>query len=181
MRVPPQFRKQPQLVLQIGLNMPIPIRDLQVDDDGVGCTLSFSRTPFYCVMPWTSVFALVGEDGRAMVWPDDVPPEVAAQSQARAEAPREKPKPEPRPRAVRAPKREKVPDAPPSDHDVRTKLAIVPEESAPEDNRAEVTAQEATEAASEAPAASPASPVAAPKPDATRKKRELPPYLRVVK
>src|SRR4029079_1703103 len=31
-RVPAWFKKQPQLVLQIGLNMAIPIKDLQVDE-----------------------------------------------------------------------------------------------------------------------------------------------------
>ncbi len=75
--VPPQFRKEPRLILKIGLNMPVPIPDLRVDDDSMSCTLSFNRTPFYCVVPWSSVFAMVGEDGRGMVWPDDVPQELA--------------------------------------------------------------------------------------------------------
>ena len=35
--VPPWFKKQPQLVLQIGLNMPVPILDLSLDGDGVSC------------------------------------------------------------------------------------------------------------------------------------------------
>lgn len=78
-RVPPWFKKQAQLVLNVGLNMPVPIPDLNVDEDAVSCTLSFSRSPYYCFVPWTAVYALVGEDGRGMVWPDDVPPEVAAQ------------------------------------------------------------------------------------------------------
>ncbi len=80
--VPANFRKQPQLVLQIGLNMAVSIPDLRVDDEGVSCTLSFSRSPFWCVLPWTAIYALVSEDGPGMVWPDDVPPEVAAQMQA---------------------------------------------------------------------------------------------------
>lgn len=88
--VPNWFRKQPQLVLQVGLNMAIPIPDLQVDDEGLSCTLSFNRSPHYCVVPWSSVYALVGEDGRGMVWPDDVPPEVAAQMQPKPAA--QKPK-----------------------------------------------------------------------------------------
>jgi stringent starvation protein B len=75
--VPLQFRKEPRLILKIGLNMPVPIPDLRVDEDSMSCTLSFSRTPFYCVVPWSSIFAMVGEDGRGMVWPDDVPRELA--------------------------------------------------------------------------------------------------------
>jgi len=75
--VPPQFRKEPRLILKIGLNMPVPIPDLRLDDESLSCTLSFSRSPFYCVVPWPSVFAMVGDDGRGMVWPDDVPQELA--------------------------------------------------------------------------------------------------------
>ena len=85
-RVPKWFKKQPQLVLQIGLNMPVPIPDLSLEDDAISCTLSFSRSPFFCFVPWSAVYALVGEDGRGMVWPDDVPKEVAAQSSPRKEA-----------------------------------------------------------------------------------------------
>ncbi|HEV8247613.1 MAG TPA: ClpXP protease specificity-enhancing factor SspB, partial [Polyangiaceae bacterium] len=83
-RVPAWFKKQPQLVLQIGLNMAIPITDLKVDEEGLSCTLSFNRSPHFCAVPWAAVYALVGEDGRGMVWPDDVPPEVAAQMQQKA-------------------------------------------------------------------------------------------------
>jgi stringent starvation protein B len=79
--VPNGLGNQPQLVLQIGLNMAIPIPDLKVEDDGLSCTLSFNRAPFWCRLPWNAVYALVGEDGRGMVWPDDVPPEVALQAQ----------------------------------------------------------------------------------------------------
>ena len=79
MVVPQWLRNQPQLVLQIGLDMPIPIPDLRVDDDGVYGTLSFQRSPFTCKVPWTGIFALVGEDGRGMVWPEDLPAEIAAE------------------------------------------------------------------------------------------------------
>jgi len=90
-KVPVSFKNQPQLVLQVGLNMAVAIPDLHVDEHGLSCTLSFSRTPFFCVIPWPAVFALVGENGQAMVWAEDVPAEVAAQAQAQ-KAP-EKPRP----------------------------------------------------------------------------------------
>jgi stringent starvation protein B len=80
--VPPWLRKQPQLVLQIGLNMAVKIPDLEIAELAVSCSLSFSRRPHFCYVPWTAVYALVGEDGRGMVWPEDIPPEVAAQSPA---------------------------------------------------------------------------------------------------
>jgi stringent starvation protein B len=81
-QVPPGFKNQPQLVLQVGLNMAVAIPDLHVDEQGLSCTLSFNRTPFFCMIPWPAVFALVGENGQAMVWAEDVPAEVAAQAQA---------------------------------------------------------------------------------------------------
>lgn len=81
-QVPVWFKKQPQLVLQVGLNMAVPIPDLRVTDEGLSCTLSFQRSPFLCMIPWRAVFALVGEKGQAMVWAEDVPAEVAAQAQA---------------------------------------------------------------------------------------------------
>jgi stringent starvation protein B len=103
-RVPTWFKRQPQLVLQIGLNMPVPIPDLEVSDQGLSCTLSFNRAPHWCKIPWGSVFALVGESGRGMVWPDDVPPEVAAQAQKQqaAQAVREVPPPEEQKKALPA-------------------------------------------------------------------------------
>jgi len=81
-KVPPSFKNQPQLVLQVGLNMAVAIPDLHVDDDGLSCTLSFNRSPFFCMIPWPAVFALVGENGQAMVWAEDIPPEVEAQAKA---------------------------------------------------------------------------------------------------
>jgi stringent starvation protein B len=80
-RVPPWFKNQAQLVLQVGLNMAVPIPDLDVGEEGIKCTLSFNRRPFFCSIPWKSVFGLVREGGPGLVWPDDVPVEVAAQAQ----------------------------------------------------------------------------------------------------
>jgi len=81
---PQWLMKQPQLVLQIGLDMPVAIPDLRVDDDGIYGTLSFSRTPFTCVVPWAAVFALVGDDGRGLVWPESFPLEIAQEVQREA-------------------------------------------------------------------------------------------------
>jgi stringent starvation protein B len=98
--VPAWFKRQPQLVLQVGLNMPVPIHDLRVDDDGMSCTLSFNRSPFFCIVPWSCVYAMVGDDGRGMVWPEDVPPEVALQARAREGEPAAKKPAAERPLAV---------------------------------------------------------------------------------
>ena len=80
-RVPPWLKQRVPLVLQVGLNMAVSIPDLDVGDDALSCTLSFQRRPHFCYIPWSSVYALVGEDQRGMVWPEDVPREVAAQAQ----------------------------------------------------------------------------------------------------
>lgn len=82
--VPQGFLAQPQLVLQIGLNMAIAIPDLDVSDDGISCTLSFNKRPHFCSLPWSAVYALIGEQGGGMVWPEDVPPEVVSQQRAAA-------------------------------------------------------------------------------------------------
>jgi stringent starvation protein B len=84
-RVPSWFKKQPQLVLQVGLNMAVRIPDLDVGEDAVSCTLSFNRAPFFCWVPWSAVFALVAEDGKGVLWPNDIPQEVAAQQAERAQ------------------------------------------------------------------------------------------------
>ncbi len=91
--VPKWLQTQPELILQLGLNMPIPIHDLEVEDDGVSCTLSFSRAPFWCKLPWSAVFAIVSEkDRRGVVWPDDVPSESQLRGTQEAPPPRPRPK-----------------------------------------------------------------------------------------
>jgi stringent starvation protein B len=90
-RVPEWYRSEPQLVLQIGFDMPVPIRDLQVDADGICGTLSFNRSPFTCQVQWDAVFALAGDDGRGMVWPDSMPREISEEIER--EAGREPPPP----------------------------------------------------------------------------------------
>jgi stringent starvation protein B len=219
--VPAWFKKQPQLVLQVGLNMPVPIPDLRLDEEGMSCTLSFNRTPFFCVVPWPGVYAMVGDDGRGMVWPDDVPPEVASQARGReseAAGPKGAPAkrsdrpptalearsrdgaaarkggaggsggPRPAIAAVPAPSKAKKPrkrgraDGHGAEPDTRTRAGLVAVPS--------VGSKKAHEPAPPTPKAPPADssppntraiqaerrPRAAPRP-----KRELPPYLRVVK
>jgi len=74
--VPPWFRGHPQLVLQVGLDMAVPILDLMVDKDGVRGTLSFNHSPWFCSIPWDAVFALQDDNGKGMVWPEALPEEI---------------------------------------------------------------------------------------------------------
>lgn len=67
--VPNQFKEQTELVLQFGLNMRVPIKDLEVQDDAICGTLSFSRRPFWCRIPWDAVHAIVSDaDRRGFSW-----------------------------------------------------------------------------------------------------------------
>lgn len=190
--VPPWFKKQPQLMLQIGLNMPVPIPDLDVGEEALSCTLSFNRRPEFCRIPWSSIYALVGEDGRGMVWPDDVPPEVAGQAQGRAAAAKARShlRAVPDAEEEQAPEAEAKPEPP---------KPAAPKQVAPKQAARKAAAQETTTGSTPAAekrrkkaaerASKKATPDPAPKPSipdasaagAKKGKRELPSYLRVVK
>jgi hypothetical protein len=75
--VPEHLRGEPHLVLQYGLDLPIPILDLEVDDDGVRATLSFSKHPERTVVPWSAVYVVTCNDGRGVLYHEDVPEDVS--------------------------------------------------------------------------------------------------------
>ncbi len=75
--VPAQHRAEPRLVLRFGYGLTPPIADLSIEEDALSGTLTFRGVPHRCVIPWTAVFAVVGEDGRGLVWGEDVPNEIA--------------------------------------------------------------------------------------------------------
>jgi stringent starvation protein B len=197
-QVPAWFKRQPQLVLQIGLNMPKPIPDLNVDDQGISCTLSFSNSPHYCHLPWSSVYALIGASGRGMVWPDDVPKEVAGQYVVTT--PKEEPKARPALKAVgsepspieqaakadakKKKRARKAKEAKETEKATRATRAKPKAEPAP-DKAAEKRTPRAAPALAPAVAATPGTsarrPAAGQAASGGKKKRELPPYLRVVK
>ena len=189
-KVPPWFKKQPQLVLQVGLNMAVRIPDLDIGDEALSCTLSFNRSPHFCWIPWGAVFALVGENGRGMVWPDDVPKEVAAQA-----AQQQKKEAGPKLHAVPAEKpREPEPDAPVAvaAPDAEAEAAKGKKKRARKPKRSEA---EKEPKAAKAPRTPPREAVARPRPEPAlasaseesaasqppKSRRELPPYLRVIK
>lgn len=88
--VPRWLTQQPQLILHVDARLST------LDDGGLRTTLTSRRTTAACTIPWSAVYALIGERGRGLIWPDDVPVEVtpsAAQSRpARAAARRPRPK-----------------------------------------------------------------------------------------
>lgn len=89
--VPQGLRGQAHLVLQYGHDLPISIPDLEVDEDGVHATLSFSRMPQRTFVPWSAVYAITcndprsSNDGRGVLYPEDVPQEVAVMAAPEAQ------------------------------------------------------------------------------------------------
>jgi stringent starvation protein B len=75
--VPAHLKSEPHLVLQYGHDLPIPILDLEVDEHGVRATLSFSKHPQRTVVPWSAVYVVTCDDGRGVLYHEDVPEDVS--------------------------------------------------------------------------------------------------------
>ncbi|HET6148718.1 MAG TPA: ClpXP protease specificity-enhancing factor SspB [Polyangia bacterium] len=75
--VPAHLKSEPHLVLQYGHDLPIPIPDLEVDEHGVRATLSFSKHPQRTVVPWSAVYVVTCDDGRGVLYHEDVPEDVS--------------------------------------------------------------------------------------------------------
>jgi hypothetical protein len=174
-------------VLQVGLNMAIPIPDLKVDEVGISCTLSFNRAPFWCRIPWSSIYALVGEDGRGGVWAEDVPPEIQLQRQGPPQKQAAKKKP-PRLAAVGSRPREEEPETdeaskPAAPAAKRPEVTEVPRGPRPVPRLRPVEARDTPieeEGAERREPSGEETPVA-PATGGKKPKREIPPYLRVIK
>lgn len=175
--VPSWLATKPQLVLQLGLNFAIPIPDLEVDDVGVRCTLSFNRAPYLCELPWSAVYALVAEDGQVTVWPTELPAELVP-----AEAPVRKSPPSPRSQRPKstAPPKPRVSMVPPMEA-LGADVSIPPPPAAPDDLLGTPSENRAARG-NDSVTMLPPEPEAPEPPEAPRPtRRSLPPYLRVVK
>jgi stringent starvation protein B len=75
--IPSHLRGEAHLVLQYGHDLPIPIPDLEVDEYGVRATLSFAKTPHLTVVPWSAVYVVACDDGRGVLYQEDVPEDVS--------------------------------------------------------------------------------------------------------
>lgn len=106
-RLPASLATKPHVTLEIGPNAFV--RDLTVDDDGIGCTLSFGGRPFFCVLPWNAVSAMTPRPGAAAVCSVDAPPQ---------------PTPDPRPPAVLPRESQRVPKT--ASRNTGSRLAIRP-------------------------------------------------------
>ncbi len=192
--LPPHLRRQPRVVLQYGLNMPVPIPDLEVSAEGLGATLSFQRTPTWTFVPWSAVFAIVNDEGQGMLWETDVPREVREEPAppAAATGPAKKSgKAEPRGAKKNQgarPLLRAVEGGAPKGDEPKLTLHRAPDPVEPSEPEKidEKPASEPRQEAAQASAPSPREPresdeIVEPPAAAAKKKRELPPWLRVVK
>jgi stringent starvation protein B len=184
--VPRGLTQQAELVLRVGYALNPPIPDLDIGADAIGCTLSFNRVPAWCRLPYEAIYAIVSDsDGRGVVWPDDVPiesqilqsaaprPSARPERGRRASTPRAEPKRPSQPPARPAPSKPKRETAPRPTVDAIVAASGAPDRVGDADIPRAALASPRTSVAS---AASPSSSLTPSKP-----KRELPPYLRVVK
>ena len=75
--LPETVRGQSTVVLQIGADWADVIPDLRVDRRNLSGTIVLDGSESaFCRIPWESVYALSGDDGRGMVWPESMPREL---------------------------------------------------------------------------------------------------------
>ena len=72
--VPAQYANDAHLRLNLSYRYHIP--DFEIDERHIQATLSFSGTPFQCIVPWESIFGITSHAGDGQVWPEDLPTEV---------------------------------------------------------------------------------------------------------
>lgn len=91
-RLPASWLNKPQVVLQFGRALVVPIPDLDVSSAGIRATLSFNRSPHSCFVPWAAVYAIISDSGEGAAYVADIPEEVLSEIQP---TPAEEKKPRP--------------------------------------------------------------------------------------
>jgi stringent starvation protein B len=106
-RVPPKFAGE----LQLNLNFShrFGLADFEYDDNGVRASLSFGGQPFFCDLPWSTVYGMTSHvDGERLLWPDSFPQELVSLLPAQARHPSA-----PEPSSEVKPEAEPEPEPPP--------------------------------------------------------------------
>lgn len=100
--VPPHFRDNPNLRLDLSRRFP---RPMAISDAGVMAELSFGGTPHTCTIPWDAVFGMFNHvTHKELLWPEDIPEELLEASLPSVRpVPKAKEKSRPRPRLVAVP------------------------------------------------------------------------------
>jgi hypothetical protein len=74
--VPKHLRKRTNCVFELAYNMPLPISDLKIDQEGISGTLSFGGYGWlFCKVQWPAVFCVTQGD-RVGVWLNDAPEDM---------------------------------------------------------------------------------------------------------
>lgn len=82
--VPPDLAGDLQLRLNLSRRFGLPI---ELDTWGVTATLTFSKVPFECTVPWTAIYAIISYvTGEPFLFPDDVPLEMVLEADEEAHA-----------------------------------------------------------------------------------------------
>jgi hypothetical protein len=71
--LPPKLQDNEIVTLDYGLNLPIQIADLAIDERGISATLSFNGAPHLTLVLWGAVLTIMTEDVCASWRTDDVP------------------------------------------------------------------------------------------------------------
>lgn len=79
--VPPHLKHQPNLALNLSYRFNIP--DLQITDAAAQASLSFQGQRFFCVLPFSAIFALSIDQTATYLWLPEVPPELRDHYRAR--------------------------------------------------------------------------------------------------
>ena len=95
--LPEWLRADVSVVLQLGYDLAVPIHDLEIDEASIRCTLSFRRTPFACVIPWTAIYGMADPEGRGAIFPESVPSDSGPTHVEAPPAPPPPPEKKPRP------------------------------------------------------------------------------------
>jgi hypothetical protein len=75
------FERKGVIHLEYGLNMPVPIMDIEAKENGVSATLSFQRVPHHTFIPWKAVVGM-SLDGPLEAKPEPTPEPVPAKKKS---------------------------------------------------------------------------------------------------
>ena len=100
--VPPQHAQNPSLRLILNLNFPHPI---DITAEGISANLSFGGRRFACYIPMEALWAAFNPDTmHGMMWPESMPPEVAADMAVQQQQEQSGAKPRPAPERKATPR-----------------------------------------------------------------------------
>jgi hypothetical protein len=75
-RLPQRLLGDGHVRLDYGYGLRPPIPDIEVTDEGISATLSFSQRPFATFVPWSAVYLIADFDGNGAVWQEDIPADL---------------------------------------------------------------------------------------------------------